>query len=153
MPLLQRYCGIFTEKYKVYSTASKISLILNELGIAGDLDREFRALMKEKNVLSLDDSNVILRNIIDGTDAPFIYEKLGVRFEHFLLDEFQDTSRIQWDNFRPLIENSVAQGKENLLVGDVKQSIYRWRGSDWRMMAREVQGEFTQCGVETLDSN
>ena len=153
MPLLQRYCGIFTEKYKVYVTASKISLILNELGIAGDLDREFRALMKEKNVLSLDDSNVILRNIIDGTDAPFIYEKLGVRFEHFLLDEFQDTSRIQWDNFRPLIENSVAQGKENLLVGDVKQSIYRWRGSDWRMMAREVQGEFSQCEVETLDSN
>ena len=153
MPLLQRYCGIFTEKYKIYTTASKISLILNELGIAGDLDREFRALMKEKNVLSLDDSNVILRNIIDGTDAPFIYEKLGVRFEHFLLDEFQDTSRIQWDNFRPLIENSVAQGKENLLVGDVKQSIYRWRGSDWRMMAREVQGEFSRCEVDTLDSN
>lgn len=153
MPLLQRYCGIFTEKYKVYSTASKISLILNELGIAGDLGREFRELMKEKNVLSLDDSNVILRNIIDGTDAPFIYEKLGVRFEHFLLDEFQDTSRIQWDNFRPLIENSVAQGKENLLVGDVKQSIYRWRGSDWRMMAREVQEGFPGCQVETLDSN
>ncbi len=153
MPLLQRYCGIFIEKYKIYSTASKISLILNELGIAGDLDREFRSLMKEKNVLSLDDSNVILRNIIDGTDAPFIYEKLGVRFDHFLLDEFQDTSRIQWDNFRPLIENSVAQGNENLLVGDVKQSIYRWRGSDWRMMAREVQSEFSRCGVETLDSN
>ncbi len=153
MPLLERYCGVFTRKYKVYSTASKIAQILNELGIAGDLDREFRALMKEKNVLSIDDSNVILRNIIDGTDAPFIYEKLGVRFEHFLLDEFQDTSRIQWDNFRPLIENSVAQGKENLLVGDVKQSIYRWRGSDWRMMAREVQDEFSQCGVETLDSN
>ncbi len=153
MPLLRRYCGIFSEKYKVYSTASKISKILNELGIARDLDREFRALMKEKNVLSLDDSNVILRNIIDGTDAPFIYEKLGVRFEHFLLDEFQDTSRIQWDNFRPLIENSVAQGKENLLVGDVKQSIYRWRGSDWRMMANEVQGEFSECEVETLDSN
>ena len=153
MPLLQKYCGIFTEKYKIYTTASKISLILNELGIAGDLDREFRALMKEKNVLSLDDSNVLLRNIIDGTDAPFIYEKLGVRFEHFLLDEFQDTSRIQWDNFRPLIENSVAQGKENLLVGDVKQSIYRWRGSDWRMMANEVQEEFSECEVETLDSN
>ncbi len=153
MPLLQKYCGIFTEKYKIYSTAFKISKILNELGIAGDLDREFRALMKEKNVLSLDDSNVILRNIIDGTDAPFIYEKLGVRFEHFLLDEFQDTSRIQWDNFRPLIENSVAQGKENLLVGDVKQSIYRWRGSDWRMMANEVQGEFSECEVETLDCN
>ena len=153
MPLLQKYCGIFTEKYKIYSTAFKISKILNELGIAGDLDREFRALMKEKNVLSLDDSNVILRNIIDGTDAPFIYEKLGVRFEHFLLDEFQDTSRIQWDNFRPLIENSVAQGKENLLVGDVKQSIYRWRGSDWRMMANEVQEEFSECEVETLDSN
>lgn len=153
MPLLQKYCEVFAGKYMVYSTALRISSILNELGIAGDLNREFKALMKEKNVLSLDDSNVILRNIIDGTDAPFIYEKLGVRFEHFLLDEFQDTSRIQWDNFRPLIENSVAQGKENLLVGDVKQSIYRWRGSDWRMMAREVQGEFQNCAVETLDSN
>ena len=153
MPLLRRYCSVFEEKYKVYMTASKIASILNELGIAGELNREFQALLKEKNVLSLDDSNVILRNIIDGTDAPFIYEKLGVRFDHFLLDEFQDTSRIQWDNFRPLIENSVAQGKENLLVGDVKQSIYRWRGSDWRMMAREVQDEFTLCGVETLDSN
>ena len=153
MPLLRRYCSVFEEKYKVYATAAKIASILNELGIAGDLDREFKALMKEKNVLSLDDSNVILRNIIDGTDAPFIYEKLGVRFDHFLLDEFQDTSRIQWDNFRPLIENSVAQGKENLLVGDVKQSIYRWRGSDWRMMAREVQDEFTLCETLTLDSN
>ena len=153
MPLIQKYCGVFAKKYKVYVTALRVSSVLNELGIAGDLDREFKALMKEKNVLSLDDSNVILRNIIDGTDAPFIYEKLGVRFEHFLLDEFQDTSRIQWDNFRPLIENSVAQGKENLLVGDVKQSIYRWRGSDWRMMAQEVQDEFQECGIETLDSN
>ena len=154
MPLLKKYCSLLTgPRYKAYLTAGKIQTILGEMGIAGDLYREFAELMKEKNVLSLDDSNVILRDIIDGTDAPFIYEKLGVRFEHFLLDEFQDTSRIQWDNFRPLIANSVAQGRENLLVGDVKQSIYRWRGSDWRMMAKEVQDEFTQSEVGPLDSN
>lgn len=154
MPLLQNYCSLLTgPRYRAYLTAGKIRKILGEMGIASDLYREFAQLMKEKNVLSIDDSNVILRNIIDGTDAPFIYEKLGVRFEHFLLDEFQDTSRIQWDNFRPLIANSVAQGRENLIVGDVKQSIYRWRGSDWRMMAKEVQDEFTESGTETLDSN
>lgn len=153
MPFMNGFLGLFGERYRIYCTAGKIIGQLSELGIAGDLRREFNALMKEKNVLSLDDSNLILRRIIDGSDAPFIYEKLGVRFEHFLLDEFQDTSRIQWDNFKPLIKESDSNGKENLLVGDVKQSIYRWRGSDWRMMAGEVEQEFPGHKTESLDSN
>jgi ATP-dependent exoDNAse (exonuclease V) beta subunit len=65
--------------------------------------------MKEKNVLCIDDSNTILKDIIDGSDAPFVYEKLGVRFEHFLLDEFQDTAHVQWQNFYPLLDNSEGQ--------------------------------------------
>ena len=109
--------------------------------------------MKEKNVLSLDDSNQILKGIIDGSDAPFIYEKLGVRFEHFLLDEFQDTSKVQWENFKPLISNSDASGNENLLVGDVKQSIYRWRGSDWKLMAKDVAEEFPEALHKSLKGN
>ena len=71
-----------------------------------------------------------------------MYEKLGVRFEDFLLDEFQDTSMIQWENFLPLLKNSVAGGFDNLVVGDVKQSIYRWRGSDWHLLDAGVQAEF-----------
>ncbi len=153
LTLLQDYCALFGKRYEAYVTAGKIVGKISDLRIAGDLYREFDELMREKNVLSLDDSNLILKRIIDGSDAPFIYEKLGVRFEHFLLDEFQDTSRIQWDNFRPLLKESDSKGFENLLVGDVKQSIYRWRGSDWKMMAGEVQREFPLSEVRTLDSN
>ena len=151
--LLQNFVDLFGERFKVYNTAFAIGSQLNELGIAGDLRREFDDLLKEKNVMCLDDSNVILRNIIDGADAPFIYEKLGVRFEHFLLDEFQDTSRIQWDNFRPLVKESDSCGHESLLVGDVKQSIYRWRGSDWKLMADDVGKTFPESIEDTLDSN
>ena len=138
---------------KAYNTARLLLGQIGSLGIASELYREFQNLLKEKNVLSIDDSNVILKNIIDGSDAPFVYEKLGVRFEHFLLDEFQDTSRVQWDNFKPLISNSDSQGFENLLVGDVKQSIYRWRGSDWKLMARDVASEFPAAKEESLKGN
>ncbi|MBQ8061896.1 MAG: UvrD-helicase domain-containing protein, partial [Bacteroidales bacterium] len=147
----------FVEKYdrglKAYNTARILLGQTNDLGIASELSKEFRDLLKEKNVLSLDDSNQILKGIIDGSDAPFIYEKLGVRFEHFLLDEFQDTSKVQWENFKPLISNSDAAGSENLLVGDVKQSIYRWRGSDWKLMARDVAEEFPGAKQESLKGN
>ncbi len=138
---------------KAYNTARILVGQIGSLGIASELNREFQNLLKEKNVLSLDDSNIILKNIIDGADAPFIYEKLGVRFEHFLLDEFQDTSRVQWDNFKPLIANSDSEGFENLLVGDVKQSIYRWRGSDWKLMARDVAEEFPSAKQDSLKGN
>ncbi len=153
MPPVKRLVEVYDGGKRLYGTARILLGQINDLGIASDLSREFRNLMKEKNVLCLDDSNIILKDIIDGTDAPFIYEKLGVRFEHFLLDEFQDTSRVQWENFRPLVANSDSQGFENLLVGDVKQSIYRWRGSDWNLMAREVAEEFPGCIQNSLRGN
>lgn len=150
---LEDFCGLFDRPFKVYNTAWILRRQLYSLGITGELYREFNALMKEKNVLSIDDSNTILKNIIDGSDAPFVYEKLGVRYENFLLDEFQDTSRIQWENFRPLLHNSEAQNFDNLIVGDVKQSIYRWRGSDWNLFHRELQREFPGCRNTDLDTN
>ena len=150
---LERFCSLFGLPFKAYNTAWILRGQLYSLGIAGELYREFNALLKEKNVLSIDDSNTILKNIIDGSDAPFIYEKIGVRFENFLLDEFQDTSRIQWDNFRPLLQNSESQGFDSLIVGDVKQSIYRWRGSDWNLFHRELQTEFPGCRNTGLDTN
>ena len=125
MPLYREFYSFVTGSMKVYCTARKVLGIVDEMGIAMDLYREFNELLSEKNVVSLDDSNVRLRNIIDGSDAPFIYEKLGVFYDNFLLDEFQDTSRIQWDNFFPLLKESESRGEECLIVGDVKQSIYR----------------------------
>ena len=148
---LNDFCGCFGTEFRAYNTARILSGQLYELGVASDLYREFEAVLKDRNVLSIDDSNVILKNIIDGADTPFIYEKTGLRFDNFLLDEFQDTSLVQWENFRPLIAESASKGEDNLVVGDVKQSIYRWRGSDWGLLDHVIQDDFSRFGIrETL---
>ncbi len=110
-PPVAKLLSIYRKGSKAYRTAHILIKQIGGLGIASELRTEFQTLLKEKNVMSLDDSNVILKNIIDGADAPFIYEKLGTRYEHFLLDEFQDTSRVQWDNF---LNNSREPGKKAL---------------------------------------
>ena len=150
---LDDFCKLWGKDYAVYNTARILDGQVYGLGVAGELRRIFNDLMKEKNVLCIDDSNTILRDIIDGSDAPFVYERLGVRFDHFLLDEFQDTSKVQWENFSPLLHNSDAQGGENLIVGDVKQSIYRWRGSEWKLLDSVIPGEFPDHVVDPLDTN
>ena len=150
---LEDFCDLFNKEFKVYNTAQILDGQLYGLGVAGELDKAFKELMKEKNVLCIDDSNTILRDIIDGSDAPFVYEKLGVRYEHFLLDEFQDTAGVQWSNFSPLLHESESKGGESLIVGDVKQSIYRWRGSDWKLLNDIVPDEFEGHKEEVLDTN
>ena len=147
------FCAMFDVPFRMYSTAVLLKEQSFSLKLAGDFYREFDTLLKEKNVLGIDDSNTILRDIIDGSDAPFVYEKMGVRFEDFLLDEFQDTSTIQWQNFLPLLRESDASGRPNLVVGDVKQSIYRWRGSDWNLLASRLPEQFSGSDVQTLDFN
>lgn len=150
---LNEFCALWGKEYAVYNTACILDGQIYGLGVAGELRKTFNDIMKEKNVLCIEDSNTILRDIIDGSDAPFVYEKLGVRFEHFLLDEFQDTSAVQWNNFSPLLHNSDAQGGENLIVGDVKQSIYRWRGSDWKLLDADIPQEFPEHEEQVLDTN
>ncbi len=152
---LDAFCALFGQPYKEYMTAGELQSQLYSLGVAGELREALVQIQKEKDVLSLEDSNSILRGIIDGSDAPFVYEKLGVRYEDFLLDEFQDTSRIQWENFSPLLHNADASGFDSLVVGDVKQSIYRWRGSDWQLLGSGLQEEFglEDKDIHTLDSN
>ncbi len=147
-PVLEDFTALFGDPYRAYATAGLLLGQLYGLRIASELYREFDALLKEKNVMSIDDSNHILERIIAGSDAPFVYEKLGVRFEDFLLDEFQDTSSVQWRNFRPLLSESQAGGHESLIVGDVKQSIYRWRGSDWALLASGVGEDFPEARAD-----
>ncbi|MBO6169756.1 MAG: UvrD-helicase domain-containing protein [Bacteroidales bacterium] len=143
---------LFEKKYPVYATALIVERQLYALGVAREFETEFEALLKEKNVMPLDESNSLLKKIIDGSDAPFVYEKTGTRYAHYMLDEFQDTSRLQWDNFLPLLRDADASG-DNLIVGDVKQSIYRWRDSDWRLLGEEVQKAFPGAKVKNLKSN
>ena len=143
---------LFTQGYRDYATAYLVRSQLYGLGVAREFLAEYDALLKERNVLPLDESNSLLRSIIDGSDTPFVYERTGTRYAHYLLDEFQDTSRMQWDNFLPLLHDADASG-QNLIVGDVKQSIYRWRDSDWRLLGSEVQAEFPSAEVEHSKDN
>ena len=151
---VRRFFEELDRGFKVYNTAMTLKSQIYGFAVANDLYRHYQEILKEKNVLTIDQTNDILRKIIDDTDAPFIYEKTGVRYEHFLLDEFQDTSKVQWDNFLPLLRNGVSQGFTNLIVGDVKQSIYRWRQSDWSLLENQVEDAFPDStDKDTLDTN
>ena len=141
-------------RWKEYRTARMVEKVIFTLGLAEEFYSKLAIIEEEKGVISLDESTSLLRDIIDGSDAPFIYEKLGVRFNHFLLDEFQDTSVVQWENFKPLLANSVSEGYSNIIVGDVKQSIYRWRNSDWNLLDKEIEENFEgKVKVITLKEN
>lgn len=158
----QALLAFFGKPVEEYMTSLSILSNLHDLGLAAELYREFDALSKEKNIMSLVESDNILKGIINGSDTPFIYEKLGVRLENFLLDEFQDTSSIQWENMWPLLRDSQSHesyysGREDvepysLIVGDVKQSIYRWRGSDWGLLAKDVEREFRKADIEVKNT-
>lgn len=141
-------------RWKEYRTARMVEKVIFTLGLAEEFYSKLAIIEEEKGVISLDESTNLLRDIIDGSDAPFIYEKLGVRFNHFLLDEFQDTSVVQWENLKPLLANSVSEGYSNIIVGDVKQSIYRWRNSDWNLLDKEIEKNFKgKVKVITLKEN
>lgn len=145
----------FTNNFERYNTAEAILRQLRMLGILTDLKEEIKVLLQEKGILQMSDSNLLLSKIIGQSDSPFVYEKIGSFYKHFMLDEFQDTSGLQWHNFKPLLLNSLAEGHSNLIVGDVKQSIYRWRNSDWNILAEQLNSDFTKEQKEdfTLDYN
>ncbi|KIC96387.1 UvrD-helicase domain-containing protein [Flavihumibacter solisilvae] len=146
-PLLEEAVELYREQNTDYQTAKAILQKvdnLNLLRVLADLLADYR---RENNALLITDSQQLLRELVKDNDAPFIYEKTGTRYRHFLLDEFQDTSTFQWDNFRPLVEQSVASGNFNLVVGDVKQSIYRWRNGDWRLLQEQVRQDIGRLNV------
>ena len=140
---------------QTYYTAREAVRYYYTLGILGDISRQIDCYRKEKNVLLIADTTELLNKIIAGSDTPFIYEKTGTHVNHYMIDEFQDTSDMQWRNFRPLIAESLAHRHSNLIVGDVKQSIYRFRNSNWKLLDEQVQKDFLtpQVREETLTEN
>ncbi len=126
-----------------FKTANVILSYIYILGILSDVLSQVNLITRDENKFLLSDAGELIYRITRMDQTPFIYEKVGNAFENYMIDEFQDTSIIQWKNFRLLIDNSMAQGFENLVVGDIKQSIYRWRNSDWRTLRdlkKEVDG-------------
>ena len=151
MPLLnQLYAG-----QVVLNTILAIRQNYYTLGILGDIREKVQSYLKEHNLFLIADSSRFLHGIIGGNQVPFIYERTGNRYTHIMLDEFQDTSVFQYENFRPLLDNALASGNDNLVVGDVKQSIYRWRNSDWKILASDLESDFShqEFRVHTLDHN
>ncbi|WP_162418102.1 UvrD-helicase domain-containing protein [Cyclobacterium roseum] len=145
----------FEPLLKTWNTLDAMTKNLYVFGLFGYLLEELEGLKEEENMLLISEANDFLRSITAENEAPFIYEKVGNRFRHFLLDEFQDTSGFQWESFRPLLLNSLSMGKTNLVVGDVKQSIYRWRGGEMRLLMDQVESETRHFGLEVknLDTN
>ena len=113
------------------------------LGLLGEISRYMSKFRKENELILLADTNELLRKIISNEDTPFVYERVGIWLSHFLIDEFQDTSKAQWENMKPLLYNSCAEGGDNLIIGDEKQCIYRFRNADPTLLRTEVGKHFT----------
>lgn len=129
---------ILGNRAKDVVTARVILKYLSYLSILKEISQCVRDANEEFNRLSISDTTTFLNQIISQSDTPFIYDKIGTRILHYMIDEFQDTSTMQWENFKPLISESMDQGGENMLVGDVKQSIYRFRNSDSNLLGSQV---------------
>ena len=134
-------------------TAAVILKHLNELGTLSAIAKQIEQTNKEQNRLPISDINHLLARVIQSVESAFVYEKIGSQYYHFMIDEFQDTSQLQWENFKPLIEESNSYGHANMVVGDVKQSIYRWRNSDWRLLDYKVQDSIAQHDLPPMDTN
>ena len=147
--LLKKSIHIFEEQFTLYRSAESVRKFLYTLGILTDISVRMHDLAESQGIFLLSDAALFLYGIIGENDAPFVYEKIGNYFRHFMIDEFQDTSGLQWKNFRPLIENSLATNSQCLVVGDVKQSIYRWRNSDWEILAEQILRDFHPEQVES----
>jgi len=103
---------------------------INALCLLNEIQELILKYKDEKNIVFISEFNKTISGFIQDEPVPFIYERLGDRYKHYLIDEFQDTSALQWLNLLPLVHNSLAEGKFCMIVGDGKQSIYRWRGAD-----------------------
>lgn len=123
-----------TENIHIINTVDLSINHVNPLRLLGQIDKEVTAISNDSNRFILAKTPQLLSSLIGESDAPFVFEKMGTLFNNVMIDEFQDTSRLQWDNFKVLLLESMATGGSGLLVGDIKQSIYRFRNGDWRIL-------------------
>ncbi len=156
-PILRRLCETYPLAVKCINTAKLLRENYRGFALLADLYEHVTKICDEENIMVLGETKHILSTFVDDSNAPFIYEKVGNRFERFMIDEFQDTSVREWQNMLPLLQNAMASSDacSVLIVGDVKQSIYRWRGGDWRLLqevAIDNLGRSNVC-VEQLEHN
>ncbi len=151
MPILQEINSIWHLKYKTAISAEVALEKFYSYGIIADISRKLREYKERNNTMLLADAPKFLNGVIADSDTPFIYEKVGSFYRNFLIDEFQDTSGYQWKNFLPLLSNSLDQGNRSIVVGDVKQAVYRWRGGDLKLLQEQVEKQIGKDRVQTLE--
>ena len=142
-PLTLHAEDVRKKNWLTYGSAVLTLRHLNQLRLLNSIEKKVREMNVEQNRFLLSDTHTLLHSLIRDTDSPFIFEKIGNYLENIMIDEFQDTSTIQWQNFKVLLEECMSHSEQqgNLIVGDVKQSIYRWRSGDWRML-NNIEREF-----------
>lgn len=127
------------QKYYDYFGIQQIETAVNGFALLAFAWRYLKDFSSDNNTVLLSDTNSMIYNIIGQEETPFVYERMGVKLRHFLIDEFQDTSRMQWTNLKPLVANGHSFGHDSLIIGDEKQSIYRFRNSDSSLLHTEVE--------------
>lgn len=127
---------------------------LNPLRLLNHIEQEVTNITNDSNSFILGKTPILLSRLIKDSDAPFVFEKMGTLFNNVMIDEFQDTSKLQWENFKVLLLESISSGGQNLLVGDIKQSIYRFRNGDYTIL-KNIKKEIrnTTPTVKSLDTN
>ena len=154
IPLLQD-AEEFRNKNNIIVQSCTLSLAhLNQLQLLNSINEEVQNQNRKNNRFLLSETNALLHDIIKEEDSSFVFEKIGSNIKHVMIDEFQDTSRMQWDNFQILLMEGLSQGYDSLIVGDVKQSIYRWRNGDWTLLNNLGVEKFPYpIRIETLKTN
>jgi ATP-dependent exoDNAse (exonuclease V) beta subunit len=161
LPLLQKAESLRPADNRIVNSCRLSLQYLNNLQLLTHIDEEVRLLNREQNRFLLSDTNALLHSLVRDGDSSFVFEKIGANIRNVMIDEFQDTSRLQWDNFKTLLFEGLSQGADSLIVGDVKQSIYRWRNGDWRILNSLGSDEETggtprfpfPVRIETLKTN
>lgn len=151
LPLLNDILAYREDNFKKAISAEVVLDRFYSFGLIADISRKLNEYRFQNNIMLLADAPKFLNKVIDDSDTPFIYEKVGTFYRNYLIDEFQDTSGYQWKNFLPLLSNSLDQGYRNVVVGDVKQAIYRWRGGDLKLLQQRVEEQIGAARVEVLE--
>ncbi|MDR3327055.1 MAG: UvrD-helicase domain-containing protein [Prevotellaceae bacterium] len=155
MPLLQETEKFRNDNLSDYNSAVMYLKNIFSLGLINFISDEIDSQSKDNNRFMLQNTAVLLASMMSSeqnSNSEFIFEKIGAEIQNVMIDEFQDTSVLQWKNFHSLLLDIIASGSFSMLVGDVKQAIYRWRNGDWRIL-NNIDNEFVMAKIRSLDTN
>lgn len=144
--ILAKICNIYDKNIHNINTTILLNKNYRSYALLNDLHQSFKEVCKMENIMVLDKTKELLAEFIVEDNAPFIYEKVGNRYDHYMIDEFQDTSTREWNNLLPLLIEALSSNEDAsvFIVGDIKQSIYRWRGGNWELLSNKISKDLKQ---------